>query len=112
LRTSSAAPALLPDPEHPERAETDSRNNADLRTVIFRLPGSIYLRRRSPSSQAECARRTTKGNALKQVDPFIGNLPNAPIVVAGFAIGAATSWLGWNAGKPEQAVRPAVAVAV
>jgi hypothetical protein len=112
LRTSSAAPALLPEPEHPESAETDSRNNADLRTVIFRLPGSTYLRRRSPSPQAECVRRTTQGNALKQVDLFIGNLPSAPIVLTGFAIGVATSWLGWNAGKPKQAVRPAVAAAV
>jgi hypothetical protein len=51
-------------------------------------------------------------DALKQVDLFIGNLPSAPIVLTGFAIGAATSWLGWNAGKPKQAVRPAVAAAV
>jgi len=50
-------------------------------------------------------------DALKQVDLFIGNLPSAPIVVAGFAIGVATSWLGWNAGKPKQAVRPVVAAA-
>ena len=29
----------------------------------------------------------------------IGNMPSAALVLAGFAIGAATSWAGWNAGK-------------
>ncbi len=33
----------------------------------------------------------------------IGNIPSAVLVATGFAIGAATSWAGWNAGK-----RPAV----
>ena len=33
----------------------------------------------------------------------IGSMPSAVLVLAGFAIGAATSWAGWNAGK-----RPAV----
>ena len=33
----------------------------------------------------------------------IGNAPSAVVVLTGFAIGAATSWAGWNAGK-----RPAV----
>jgi hypothetical protein len=33
----------------------------------------------------------------------IGTMPSAAMVGAGFAIGAATSWAGWNAGK-----RPAV----
>jgi hypothetical protein len=33
----------------------------------------------------------------------IGNMPSAVMVLAGFAIGAVTSWAGWNAGK-----RPAV----
>ncbi len=37
----------------------------------------------------------------------IGNMPSAAMVGAGFAIGAATSWAGWNAGK-----RPAVPVPV
>ncbi len=37
----------------------------------------------------------------------IGNTPSAAMVGAGFAIGAATSWAGWNAGK-----RPAVPVPV
>ena len=36
----------------------------------------------------------------------IGNVPSAAVVMTGFAIGAATSWAGWNAGK-----RPAVPVA-
>lgn len=36
----------------------------------------------------------------------IGNMPSAVLVTAGFAIGAATSWAGWNAGK-----RPVAAVA-
>lgn len=35
----------------------------------------------------------------------IGNVPSATVVLAGFAVGALTSWAGWNAGK-----RPAVAV--
>ena len=30
---------------------------------------------------------------------FIGNLPSAAVVAAGFATGALTSWAGWNAGK-------------
>ena len=29
----------------------------------------------------------------------IGNMPSAVMVITGFAIGAATSWAGWNAGK-------------
>ena len=36
----------------------------------------------------------------------IGNTPSAVLVITGFAIGALTSWAGWNAGK-----RPAVPVA-
>jgi hypothetical protein len=35
----------------------------------------------------------------------IGNVPSAAVVLTGFAIGAATSWAGWQAGK-----RPAVPV--
>jgi hypothetical protein len=35
----------------------------------------------------------------------IGKTPSAVVVLTGFAIGAATSWLGWQAGK-----RPAVPV--
>jgi hypothetical protein len=45
--------------------------------------------------------------ALRRLDTFIGHLPDATIVLTGFAIGAATSWAGWQAGK-----RPAVRVAV
>jgi len=44
--------------------------------------------------------------ALRQVDSFIGHLPHATIILTGFAIGALTSWAGWNAGK-----RPTVPVA-
>jgi len=32
----------------------------------------------------------------------IGYMPSAVMVGAGFAIGAATSWTGWNAGKRPQ----------
>lgn len=44
--------------------------------------------------------------ALRQVDSLIGHLPHATIILTGFAIGALTSWAGWNAGK-----RPTVPVA-
>ena len=37
----------------------------------------------------------------------IGRMPSAAVVLTGFAIGAATSWAGWNAGK-----RPAVPAGV
>ena len=36
---------------------------------------------------------------VKQFDTFIGHLPSMTIVLTGFAIGAATSWAGWQAGK-------------
>jgi hypothetical protein len=36
----------------------------------------------------------------------IGNLPSGVMVGAGFAIGAATSWAGWNAGKRPAAAAP------
>ena len=41
---------------------------------------------------------------VKQFDTFMGHLPSATIVLTGFAIGAATSWLGWQAGKRPSAV--------
>ena len=44
---------------------------------------------------------------LRRLDTVIGHLPDAGIVLTGFAIGAAASWAGWKAGK-----RPAVPVAV
>jgi hypothetical protein len=48
---------------------------------------------------------------LKQLDLLIGHTPDAVIVITGFAIGAATSWLGWQAGKPQvrrtEALQPA-----
>src|SRR5205085_10520042 len=36
----------------------------------------------------------SKVDALKQFDTLIGHLPALPIVLTGFAIGAATSWAG------------------
>ncbi|HEX6785289.1 MAG TPA: hypothetical protein VF098_11650 [Sphingomicrobium sp.] len=36
---------------------------------------------------------------LKQFDTFMGHIPSVTIVLIGFAIGAATSYLGWQAGK-------------
>jgi len=39
---------------------------------------------------------------LKQLDTLIGHLPATAVVLAGFAIGAATSWAGWEAGKRPQ----------
>ena len=44
---------------------------------------------------------------LERLLTMIGNVPSATVVLTGFAIGALTSWAGWNAGK-----RPAVPVAV
>lgn len=43
---------------------------------------------------------------LKSVLVLIGNVPSSAVVMTGFAIGAATSWAGWQAGK-----RPAVPLA-
>ena len=40
---------------------------------------------------------------LESLLTVIGNAPSAAVVLTGFAIGAATSWAGWQAGK-----RPAV----
>jgi hypothetical protein len=48
--------------------------------------------------------------AFRQLDTFVGHLPEAMIVLTGFAIGAATSWAGWNAGK--RPVVPAVGAAL
>ena len=39
---------------------------------------------------------------LRQVDLFIGHVPHPAIVLTGFAIGAATSWAGWQAGKQKR----------
>ena len=47
--------------------------------------------------------------ALRQMDAFIGRVPDATIVLTGFAIGALTSWAGWNAGKRKIASVAAVA---
>ena len=45
---------------------------------------------------------------LKRFDTFIGHLPSATVVLTGFAIGAATSWLGWQAGKTAKAPAGAI----
>jgi hypothetical protein len=42
---------------------------------------------------------------LKQFDTFIGHVPALTVVLTGFAVGAATSWAGWQGGK-----RPVVAL--
>ena len=42
---------------------------------------------------------------LESLLTMLGQLPSAVVWLAGFAVGAATSWAGWNAGK-----RPAVTV--
>jgi hypothetical protein len=36
---------------------------------------------------------------LERLLVFIGNVPSGAVVMTGFAIGAATSWFGWQAGK-------------
>jgi hypothetical protein len=36
---------------------------------------------------------------LESLLVFIGNAPSVLVVLTGFAIGAATSWMGWQAGK-------------
>ena len=48
----------------------------------------------------------TDSALLKSLLVMLGHTPSAAVVMAGFALGAATSWAGWNAGK-----RPAVPVA-
>ena len=49
----------------------------------------------------------TDNAVLERLLVVIGNLPSATVVMTGFAIGAATSWAGWQAGK-----RPAVPAGV
>jgi hypothetical protein len=48
----------------------------------------------------------TQSSVLKSLLAMIGHTPSAVVVLTGFAIGAATSWAGWNAGK-----RPTVPIA-
>lgn len=48
--------------------------------------------------------------ALKRLDVFIGHAPGAVIWAMGFAIGAATSWAGWEAGKRPTVPASAAAV--
>jgi hypothetical protein len=40
-----------------------------------------------------------KNALLESLLVAIGNLPSSVVVLSGFAIGAATSWAGWQAGK-------------
>jgi hypothetical protein len=40
---------------------------------------------------------------LENLLVVIGTLPSAAVVMSGFAIGAATSWAGWQAGKRSEA---------
>ncbi len=47
--------------------------------------------------------------ALEWMLTVIGNTPSAVVVLTGFAIGALTSWAGWNAGKRPAAVIPGAA---
>ena len=49
----------------------------------------------------------TQSELLKALLFELGRVPSAAVVLAGFAIGAATSWAGWQAGK-----RPAIPAAV
>jgi hypothetical protein len=48
----------------------------------------------------------TQSELLKALLFELGRVPSAAVVLAGFAIGAATSWAGWQAGK-----RPAIPAA-
>lgn len=48
---------------------------------------------------------------VKRLDAFVGHMPGAPIWLIGFAIGALTSWAGWNAGKHSTMAIGAKAVA-
>jgi hypothetical protein len=48
-------------------------------------------------------------DALRQLDVVIGHTPGPMIWALGFAIGAATSWLGWQAGKQSTGAPKAVA---
>ena len=41
----------------------------------------------------------TESALLKSLLAVVGQLPSAAVVLAGFAIGALTSWAGWQAGK-------------
>ena len=36
---------------------------------------------------------------LETLLTMLGNVPSAAVVMTGFAIGAATSWMGWEKGK-------------
>lgn len=48
----------------------------------------------------------TESALLRSLLVAFGHLPSAAVVLAGFALGAATSWAGWSAGR-----RPAMPVA-
>jgi len=46
---------------------------------------------------------------LKSLLVALGQLPSATVVLAGFALGAATSWAGWQAGRRPAVPAPAAA---
>lgn len=48
--------------------------------------------------------------ALESLLLVIGNTPSAAVVLAGMALGAATSWAGWVAGKRPAVVRQPASV--
>ena len=48
---------------------------------------------------------------LERLLVVIGNVPSATVVLTGFAIGAATSWAGWQAGKRPATVAGAAQAA-
>ncbi|HEU0310652.1 MAG TPA: hypothetical protein VFR36_05490 [Sphingomicrobium sp.] len=48
---------------------------------------------------------------LESLLAMLGNVPSAVVWLTGFAIGAATSWAGWNAGRRAVAPTPAAQAA-
>lgn len=51
----------------------------------------------------------SESTSLKSLLAALGHVPSATVVLAGFAVGALTSWAGWQAGKrPEVTVSAAV----
>jgi hypothetical protein len=54
----------------------------------------------------------SQSDVLKPVLVAIGQAPSAALVLTGMAIGAATSWAGWRAGKRPEAARQGAVQAV
>ena len=48
---------------------------------------------------------------LERLLVMIGNAPSSAVVLTGMAIGAATSWAGWEAGKRRATRMPGAAQA-